>query len=83
MWRNPTFIYVVDANHLNRGELLMGHRHEGVDLQVNYARDTLRNLERVWRRPVSLLTVVEGKPKRIRYDGTEMALTDEPEAFAV
>jgi stage V sporulation protein R len=77
------FIYVVDANHLNRGELLMGHRHEGVDLQANYARDTLRNLERVWRRPVSLLTVLEGKPKRIRYDGTEMALTDEPEAFAV
>jgi stage V sporulation protein R len=50
------FIYVVDANYLNRGELLLGHRHEGVDLKADYARDTLRSLERVWRRPVSLLT---------------------------
>jgi stage V sporulation protein R len=75
------FIYVVEANYLNRGELLLAHRHEGVDLRLNYARDTLRNLERIWRRPVSILTVVDDKPKRIRYDGTEIQISDEPEAW--
>ncbi len=77
------FIYVVDANDLNRGELLLGHRHEGDDLKLDYARDTLRNLERVWRRPVSILTVVDDKPKRIRYDGSEVTISDEPAAFTV
>jgi stage V sporulation protein R len=75
------FIYVVEANYLNRGELLLAHRHEGVDLRLNYARDTLRNLERIWRRPVSILTVVDEKPKRIRYDGSEIQISDEPEAW--
>ncbi|MCX4242811.1 SpoVR family protein [Paraliomyxa miuraensis] len=77
------FIYVVDANHLNRGELLLGHRHEGQDLKVDYARDTLRNLERIWRRPVSILTMIDDKPKRIRFDGSEVTISDEPAAFRV
>ena len=77
------FIYVVDANYLNRGELLLGHRHEGVDLKADYARDTLRSLERVWRRPVSLLTILDDKPKRIRFDGSEISMADEPHAFRV
>ena len=77
------FIYVVDANYLNRGELLLGHRHEGVDLKADYARDTLRSLERVWRRPASLLTILDDKPKRIRFDGSEISMSDEPQAFRV
>lgn len=75
------FIYVVDANYLNRGELLLAHRHEGVDLRIGYARDTLKNLERIWRRPVSILTMIDEKPKRIRYDGSEIQIADEPEAW--
>ncbi|MEM6290585.1 MAG: SpoVR family protein [Myxococcota bacterium] len=75
------FIYVVDANYLNRGELLLGHRHEGEDLKLDYARDTLRNMERIWRRPVSILSVVDDKPKRIRYDGSEVTISDETTAF--
>lgn len=77
------FIYVIDANHLNRGELLLGHRHEGRDLKLDYARDTLRNLERIWRRPTSILTIVDDKPKRVRFDGSEVTISDEPEAFKV
>ncbi len=77
------FIYVVDANYLNRGELLLGHRHEGSDLKLDYARDTLRNLERIWRRPTAILTIIDDKPKRIRFDGSEVTISDEPEAFKV
>ncbi len=76
------FIYVIDANYLNRGELLLGHSHSGVDLKMDYARDTLRNLERVWRRPVSLVTVLDDKPKRIRFDGSDTSMTDEVAAFS-
>jgi stage V sporulation protein R len=75
------FIYVVDANYLNRGELLLGHRHEGTDLKLDYARDTLRNIERIWRRPVAIFTMVDDKPKRIRFDGSEVTVTEETAAF--
>jgi stage V sporulation protein R len=77
------FIYVVDANHLNRGELVLAHHHDGVDLKLSYARDTLRHVVRMWRRPASLLTVLDGKPKRIRFDGSEVSISDEAEAARV
>ena len=60
-----------DANYENRGELLLRHRHEGDDLQIDHARATLNALVRIWRRPVNLLTVVDGKQKLFRYDGKE------------
>ncbi len=65
------FIDVVDANHENRGELLIKHDHEGVDLRIDYAREVLRALVRVWRRPVEIQTLVEDKPTNLRFDGKE------------
>ena len=65
------FILVEDGNHDNRGELLLRHRHEGVDLQADHARATLVALHRVWRRPVNLLSVFDSKPKALRYDGKD------------
>ncbi len=62
-------IEVVDANLHNRGELLLAHRHVGVDLRLDWARDVLRNLVAVWKRPVRLDTVVQGKPTRLGHDG--------------
>jgi stage V sporulation protein R len=64
-------IMIEDANHDNRGELLLRHRHEGTDLHDQHARATLTALERIWRRPVNLRTVLENKPKLLRYDGKE------------
>ena len=65
------FIYVEDGNFENRGELLVKHRHDGVDLRADYARDTLANLYRIWRRPINLLTQVEDVPRILRFDGRE------------
>jgi stage V sporulation protein R len=67
---NP-FIAVEDANHDNRGELLLRHDHHGVDLDQAKARDTLHNLFRVWRRPVGIATQVSGRETLLRYDGKE------------
>ncbi|MGF1466125.1 MAG: SpoVR family protein [Sandaracinaceae bacterium] len=65
------FIRVTDSNHGNRGELLLEHDHQGVDLRLDWARDVLRCLERVWRRPVEVHTLVDGKPTLLRFDGKE------------
>jgi stage V sporulation protein R len=65
---NP-HIEVEDANFENRGELLLRHRHEGVDLRADWARDTLSNLYKVWRRPVNIATILEEKAKILSFDG--------------
>jgi stage V sporulation protein R len=67
---NP-FIYVEDANYDNRGELLLKHDHQGLDLRADYAREVMKSLVRVWKRPVNLLTIVEGKQVMVRFDGRE------------
>ena len=64
------FIYVVDANHRNRGELYLQHRFQGVELKQDYAQDTLRNLHKLWARPVHLESVIDDKPSVISFDGT-------------
>jgi stage V sporulation protein R len=66
-------IEVVDGNFENRGELLLAHRHDGVDLRVDYAKDTLTNLQAMWRRPVAIVTRVDGKGVLMRFDGRDHA----------
>lgn len=52
-------IDVVDANYENRGELYLMHHHEGMNLDVPYAEDTLNNLYTIWSRPVHIETKIE------------------------
>jgi stage V sporulation protein R len=65
------FIYVQDGNYRNKGELLLQHRFEGIELKHDYARETLRNIQAIWGRPVNLTTVVDEKPRLISYNGEE------------
>lgn len=69
-------IEVVDGNYQNRGELLLAHRHEGIDLRMDYAQETLKSLYNVWRRPVHIETVVDGTKKIIGFDGSEQTETN-------
>ncbi len=69
--RGQPFIFVEDGNFENRSELLLRHRHEGIDLRIDWAQDTLVNLQKLWNRPVNLLTVLDGKEKILSYDGKE------------
>jgi stage V sporulation protein R len=64
-------IAVEDGNFENRGELLLVHKHDGVDLKLDYARETLKNVQSLWRRPVNLITRVDGRWTQFRYDGKE------------
>jgi stage V sporulation protein R len=63
-------IEVLDGNYRNRGELLLQHKHQGQDLKLSWANETLSNLFKVWGRPVNLSTIVEGEPKIIEFDGS-------------
>lgn len=64
-------IDVVDANYENRGELYLMHRHEGIDLDVPFAEDTLKNLHTIWGRPVHVETTVADKGKTLFSHGPE------------
>jgi stage V sporulation protein R len=65
------FIYVVDGNYKNRGELYLKHKYQGVELKLDYARDTLANLQRLWGRPVYIESVVDDKPTVMSFDGSQ------------
>lgn len=67
--RGQPVIVVEDGNLDNRGELLLKHVHDGVDLDLAKLRETLRNVYRIWTRPVLLWTIVEGKAKVFRCEG--------------
>jgi len=64
-------IEVEDANFNNRSELLLIHRHAGVDLDERYAHETLRNLFTIWKRPVYIGTIKSDRNVLIGFDGRE------------
>ena len=63
------YIYVVDGNYRNRGELYLSHRHSGADIDIKYAVGTLKHLQRVWQRPVHLAARVDDDPILFSFDG--------------
>ncbi len=68
------WIYVVNGNHRNRGELLLRHEYNGVELNMGEAKETLANVQFIWGRPVHLETLVDDKPSLMSFDGTEHTL---------
>jgi stage V sporulation protein R len=67
---NP-FIYIKDGNFKNRAELLLHHKHMGTELDMQYGRGVLKALHRVWKRPVNIETLSDGKGVLLSYDGKE------------
>ncbi len=74
-------IDVVDGNWENRGELLLRHAHDGIDLQADWARDTLENIHRLWRRPAGIATKVDNKGVILRFDGSSHSEKSTSEFF--
>lgn len=69
--QGQAIIEVVDGNSSNRGELTLKHMHDGVDLKLDWAEETLKNLQRIWKRPVHLETVMDEGKRLFSYDGKE------------
>jgi stage V sporulation protein R len=69
-------IYVVDANHKNRGELYLLHDWAGADLDLAAAQRTLRNVHALWKRPVHIETREGGKGRLLTFDGEEETIKE-------
>ncbi|MCL2330109.1 MAG: SpoVR family protein [Phycisphaerae bacterium] len=65
------YLYVVDSNYANRGELYIAHQHTGVDLQIKYAVETLKKVHRIWQRPVHLQSRIDDEMVLFSYNGRE------------
>src|SRR4029453_12495484 len=68
------WIYVVDGNFRNRGELLLRHQFNGVELRLDQAADVLANIQFICGRAVNLQTIVDNKPTMLSYDGTDHSI---------
>ncbi len=67
------FIMVTDGNFENRGELLLWHHHQGVDLDLRWAKETLASVSKIWGRPVNLQTEIENQKKLLVYSKGEFS----------
>lgn len=63
------YIYIMDGNYRNRGELYLSHRHNGPDIEIKHAVETLKNIHSVWKRPVHLYARIDDEPILFSYDG--------------
>lgn len=66
-------IRIEDANFENRGELLLSHLWEGIDMQPDFMTETMKNLFAIWSRPVNLATVMDNEGMLYRFDGKEFS----------
>jgi hypothetical protein len=51
--------------------MLLRHKHQGKDLKIDWAVETLKNIHKIWSRPVNIATIIESENKVIHYDGAE------------
>jgi len=65
------FIFVCDGNYANRGELYLAQKHNGQDIEIKYATETLKNVYRIWQRPVHLQARIDDEMILFSYDGTQ------------
>ncbi len=62
-------ISVEDGDFHHRGELYLLHHHDGVDLDLPYAEQTLKHVFKLWGRPVHLDTVSSGRRMVLTAEG--------------
>jgi len=65
------YIYVMDGNYRNRGELYLAHCHTGADLDIKYATETMKQIQKIWRRPVHVLARIDDDPILFSFDGEQ------------
>jgi len=65
------YVYILDGNYRNRGELYLGQKHVGLDLDIKYATETLQAVQRIWGRPVHLHAVIDDQPVLFTHDGQQ------------
>ena len=59
-------LYIHDADYGGNRSLFVVHEHEGRDLQLEYAEQTMKHLQTLWGKDVVLETVVNSKKSHLR-----------------
>ncbi|MFW5653958.1 MAG: SpoVR family protein [Planctomycetota bacterium] len=62
------FMYVADANYNNRGELYLAHQWNGLEVDASKAREVLRNMVKLWGRPVHLQMRIQDEMCLLTFD---------------
>ena len=66
------YIYVADGNYANLGELYLAHKHIGVDIEIKYANECLKNLQQIWGRAVHLQALIDDEMVLFSTEGDEI-----------
>jgi len=61
-------IQIINANYENRSELLLQHLHDGVELDISFAQETLKSLALIWSKPVHILTKIDEREILLSHD---------------
>jgi stage V sporulation protein R len=69
------YIYVVDGNYANRGELYLAHKHIGMDLEIKYINECLKSLQKMWKRPVHCQARIDEEMMLFSFDGESLRQT--------
>lgn len=67
------FVYVTDGNFQNKGEMLLWHKYQGLDLDVKWSKETMKSIGEIWKRPVNVETEVDGQKKLFSYSNGEFS----------
>lgn len=67
------YLVVEDGDFNRNGELLIGHRYEGIELDVKYIEKTLPYVYTLWGKSTHLRTVIDGREVLFSYDGKKNA----------
>jgi len=78
-WAGLPRIELAEDNYEGRGELVLQHQHDGRDLELAAAGETLKTLAQLWKKPVHLFTLEEGAGRHLTSDGKDVRLS-EPQA---
>jgi stage V sporulation protein R len=77
-WGGLPRIEVVDDDLGGRGELVLRHHHDGRDLQLAHAAETLKSLARLWGAPTHIETREEQTLRWITSNGLTIQMGERP-----
>jgi stage V sporulation protein R len=62
-------IVVKDSNFNDNNEMYMLHKFDGRELDMNYAVDVMKALFSIWKQPIHLETILNGKRTLVTFNG--------------
>jgi stage V sporulation protein R len=77
-WGGIPQIELASDDFEGKGELHLVHHHEGRDLELHSAGETLKGIAQLWGAPAHLVTQEEGQGRRLTSDGKQVRVTEAP-----